>query len=89
MPAIFQRIALTHDQVTDPTLDIERLSIQVKPSDSRAETFIAQYGRRCWEADVLPARTIEQATDAEVYSWLDAKLWNRRGAEIERARAML
>lgn len=66
-----------------------RQGIEVKPSDSRAERYMAQYGDRCWETDILSAAVIEQAIDAEIHSWLDLKLWNRRNTEIERARALL
>ena len=85
----FKRIALTPEQVADPDLDLERLSIEVKPSDSRAKAFIDGYGSRCWEADVLPAAVIEDAINSDIQSWYDAKLWKRRSAEIERARSLL
>ena len=87
--ADFVRIGLTRDQVND--IDNARLreGIEVKPSDSRAESYIEQFGERCWETDVLPASVIEQAIDDHIRSWLDAKLWARRDAEIERARALL
>ena len=61
----------------------------MKPSDSRAERYVAEYGDRCWETDILPAATIEQAINAEIFSRLDAELWNRRDEEIERARRSL
>jgi hypothetical protein len=32
---------------------------------------------------------IERALDDHIRSWLDAKLWRRCDAEIERARALL
>jgi hypothetical protein len=85
----FVRIGLTREQVDD--LDSTRLreGIAVKPSDSRAERYIEQYGERCWETDILPASVIEQALDAHMRSWLDVKLRARRDAEIERARALL
>ena len=86
---IFVRIALTAEQVADPDLDLDRLSIEVKPSDSRSKAFIDQYGDRCWEADVLPAAVIGAAIDANIESWLDAKQWKRRSTEIERARLLL
>jgi hypothetical protein len=35
---------------------------------------------RCW-ADILPLHVIER--------WLEADLWDRRHAEIDRARALL
>jgi hypothetical protein len=86
---VFRRIALTLDQIRDADLDIERLSIEVKPSDSRSEAYIGQYGDRCWEADILPASIIECDLDRQIGIWLDLKLWKRRGAEIERARKLL
>ena len=84
---IFVRIGLTHDQVREPTLD--RLAIEVKPSDSRSKAFVAEHGNRCWEADVLPASVIEQTIEEEIRSWLDEEKWTRRADEIERARALL
>ena len=85
----FVRIGLTREQVAD--LDSARLreGIAVKPSDSRAKRYIEQYGERCWETDILPAAVIEQALDDHVRSWLDSKLWQRRAAEIKRARVLL
>jgi hypothetical protein len=82
-------IGLTTGQVMSSALDIERLAIAVKPSDSRSKSYIAEHGNRCWEADVLPAAVIEQALDGQVSTWLDDKQWRRRDAEIERARALL
>ena len=84
---IFRRIGLTREQVTDNALD--HLAIAVKPSDSRAKSYIEAYGKRCWEADVLPAQVIEQAIGSDIGSWLDAKLWKRRATEIEGARGLL
>jgi hypothetical protein len=86
--AKFIRIGLTRDQVRNLPPRLRR-GIDVKPSDSRAKSFIKQYGEHCWEADVLPAAAIEQAINAEIYSWLDAKLWDRRDAEIKSARELL
>jgi hypothetical protein len=83
----FVRIGLTHDQVTEHHL--ERLAIEVKPSDSRSKAFVALHGNRCWEADVLPAAVIEAAIDADVRSWLDEEKWTQRADEIERARQLL
>jgi hypothetical protein len=85
----FIRIGLIREQVDD--LDNPRLrdGIEVKASDSRSKSYIAQYGERCWETDILPASVIEEAIDADIESWLDRSLWKRRDAEIERARALL
>jgi hypothetical protein len=82
--ADFIRIGLMREQVDD--LDSARLreGIAVKPSDSRAERYIKQYGERCWETDILPASVIEQALGAHMRSWLGVKLRAQRDAEIER-----
>jgi hypothetical protein len=85
----FIRIGLTRDQVRALRNPRLRQGIEVKPGDSRAESYMAEYGDRCWETDILPAATIRQALDRHIGSWLDAKLWKRRAAEIERARALL
>jgi hypothetical protein len=65
---VFVRIALTIEQVRDPELDLDRLAIAVKPSDSRAKKYIAEYGNRCWEVDVLPLDRIRAALDSHVNS---------------------
>jgi hypothetical protein len=87
--ADFVRIGLTRDQVD--ALDNPRLQqgIEVKPSDSRARAYVERYGDRCWETDILPAATIEATIDAEINSWLDMAVWNRRDAEIETARRLI
>jgi hypothetical protein len=66
-----------------------RQGIEVKPSDSRAERYVADYGERCWETDILPAATIEQTLEEHIRSWLDVKQWNQRHNEIERNRGLL
>ena len=66
-----------------------RRGIEVKISDSRSKSFIKQYGNRCWETDILPASTIEEALDFDIRSWLKADLWKLRETAIERARKLL
>jgi hypothetical protein len=58
-------------------------------TDSRAESYIRQYGNRCWETDALPGSAIEAAIEAEINTHLNMRLWNRRAAEIEKARKLL
>ncbi len=71
-------------------LDLGRLSIEVKPSDSRAKAYIEQYGNRCWEADVMSADVIRTALNRELVKMgFDAKKWKQIPAEIERARKLL
>ena len=85
--ATVERIGLTAEQITDHAL--EGFAIAVKPSDSRAKSYIESYGDQCWEADVLPAEVIEDAINTDIMSWLNRKLWKQREAEIERARKLL
>jgi hypothetical protein len=88
-----ERIGLTRDQVRDNRdvrgRPLDSLSIEVKEGDTRADSYRDQYGDRCWEADVLPASVIEEALDADIRSWRDRKLWERREREIEQARKLL
>jgi hypothetical protein len=88
-PALFVRIGLNRDQVDALLNPVLRQGIEVKPSDSRAESYIAQYGDRCWETDILPAAVIEAAIDAEINRWLDEDKWRQRSAEIEAARRLI
>jgi hypothetical protein len=85
--ARFERIALMPAQVARHRLD--DLSIEVKEGDSRSQRFIAEYGDRCWEVDVLPAVVIERAIERHIRSWLDGEVWQRRLREIGRARGLL
>ena len=86
---MFKRLALTDLQVRNPRLDLDRLALAVKPSDSRAKKYIADYGTRCCEVDVLPPDRIRAALDAHINSWLDRAVWDRRHQEIEQARSLL
>jgi len=83
------RIGLTRVQVD--ALDNARLreGIEVKPGDSRSQTYLAEHDDRCWEVDILPAIVIEQELDAHVRSRLDERLWRQGDREIERARALI
>jgi hypothetical protein len=93
----FVRIGLTRAQVRALPNARLRRGIEVKKpdpvtgkgGDSRAKQFMALYGDRCWETDILPAATIQQALNAHLATWLDVKVWQQRDAEIERARALL
>jgi hypothetical protein len=75
-----------HPQQVDANVDVRG---HLKPSDSRAQTYVAEYGERCWEVDILPANVIETALADEIDGWLNTRLWRRRAAAIERARRLL
>lgn len=83
------RIALTPEQVGNLGDDALREGISVKPSDSRAKSYIDRYDERCWGADILPASSIRQTLESDLLSWFDADLWRRRDAEIEQTHKLL
>jgi len=85
----FIRIGLTRDQVNALPDPILREGIEVKASDSRSKRYIPEHGERCWETDILPGAVIEQALNDHIHGWLNARQWNQRDAEIERARKLL
>ena len=66
-----------------------RQGIEVKPSDSRAASYITEHGDRCWETDILPAATIGLLIDTAINRRLDVELWERRHEAVERARQLL
>jgi hypothetical protein len=76
-------------QALNPDLDIARLGIGVKPSDSRSTSFVREFGRTCWEADIVPAAEIEATLDERIRAWRNVRLWNRRDEEIDIARRLL
>jgi hypothetical protein len=84
-----ERLGLNMAQITDPALDIERLAIGVKPSDSRSKAYVREYGNRCWEADILAADVITAAIDRAIARWLDVETWQQRAAEIDMTRKLL
>jgi len=57
---------------------LDHARLEVKPSDSRSQTYIAGHGDRCWEVDILPATIIEQELDAHIHSWLNERLQRQR-----------
>jgi hypothetical protein len=87
--ARFVRIGLTPAQVNALANPQLREGIEVKESDSRSRSYIAAYGDRCWETDILPAAVIEQAIEMEIHNWLDVDAWKRRHDQIELARRRL
>jgi hypothetical protein len=75
-----------------PVIEFVRIGLtleQVDAHDLGRFAIAGEYGDRCWETDVLPASIIEQTINADIRSWLDTKLWNRRLAEIKKARRLL
>jgi hypothetical protein len=55
--AKFVRIGLNRDQVDALDNPVLRQGIEVKEGDSRADSYRAEFGDRCWETDILRAAT--------------------------------
>jgi hypothetical protein len=77
-------------------LEVERLAIEpediaafdlpplrVKPRDTRADGFLAEYGNECVELDALPPTELRSRIREAVESKLDMEKWNR-AVEVER-----
>lgn len=67
-----RRLALNMDQV-------RRYRPPPNPAkftDSRAEGYVREYGRSCWELDALEPRTIERLIQAEIDDLRDEAAWD-------------
>lgn len=51
-----------------------------KASDSRAASYIAQYGERCWELDALPPNELKSRVRQAIESYIDKEEW---GASLQ------
>ena len=49
-----------------------------KLSDSRARSYIAQYGYESWELDALEPQTLDQLTSSAILQYLDQPLYDER-----------
>lgn len=81
----FQRLALNWDQ-------IEQYSPPPNPakmSDSRAEAYIAEFGRDSWELDALEPAVLVELIRSAVAGLRDEEAWAERQAEEETHRELL
>lgn len=60
-----------------------------KITDSRADKYIARFGRSSWELDALEPATLRDLIQGAIKARLDVKKWNRRVKEEKRARSLL
>jgi hypothetical protein len=84
-----QRIALRPSKSRTPPSISTAFPSGLSRATAGQKSYIASYGNRCWEADVLPGNVIEQAIDTNIQLWLNERLWKRRDSEIEQARKLL
>lgn len=80
-----RRLALNWDQVKayNPPPN------PAKTTDSRAGSYIKQFGRQSWELDALEPRVIDKLIDDEVRSVLDEDAWQQSEAHEEENRETL
>ena len=73
-------LLILQDRDGQATSEAERLPVEALHRGTR---------HRCWEVDILPPAIIERDIGIHIEGWLNRKLWDRREAEIERARELL
>lgn len=69
-----ERIALNMDQVEayNPPPNPAKLT------DSRANSYVRQYGRQSWELDALDPEVLANLVDGAVREYMDTERWNAR-----------
>jgi len=85
IPVEVNRIALNMDQ-------IEEFSPPPNPaklSDSRAQSYIAEYGRSSWELDALEPAALRELIQEHIKGYLDMTLFKARKAQQESERLAL
>ncbi len=77
-----RRIALNMDQVEqyDPPPNPTKLS------DSRADSYVENFGYECWELDALEPRVIADLIDEHIQDIVDVDMWNDRKEDQKAAR---
>ncbi len=75
-----RRIALTIDQVQQLGL----ASNPTKIADSRAPSYVEQFGDACWELDAVPPNLLQQWVRDAVESEVDDVAWTDTEAQIQR-----
>lgn len=83
--AEIKRIALNMDQIEqyDPPPN------PTKMSDSRASSYVDQFGEECWELDALDPIVIRNLIQGEIDELRDQELWDEAVKEEQQGRADL
>lgn len=84
-PVIIDRIALNMDQIEeyDPPPN------PAKVTDSRFESYAAEYGDESWELDALEPATLNELIQERIKHYLDEDLYIERRVEEEEGRELL
>ncbi len=80
-----RRIALTIEQVQQLGL----ASNPTKIADSRAPSYVEQFGDACWELDAVPPNLLQQWVKEAVASEVDAVAWNETQELIETEKELI
>ena len=79
------RLALTMDQVEEH----QPPPNPTKTADSRAESYIDQFGTECWELDALDPATLDALVEDAIEDRIDLDLFEARKGEEEEGRASI
>jgi hypothetical protein len=74
-PTEFHRIAITADDIQDPSLP--SFHAADKRKDPRFRWFVRRYGPRCWEVDALSPVVLRDRLEAAIRREIDWVSWNR------------
>lgn len=80
-----RRIALNMDQVETHRPPPN----PAKVTDSRANEYIARFGRTSWELDALQPQFLDRLISAEIESLVDPELWEETASEERERRKIL
>lgn len=80
-----RRIALNYDQIQE----FQPPPNPAKITDSRAEKYIARFGRQSWELDALDPATLSALITQEIDAFKDEIAYNQRADEQETGRDQL
>ena len=80
-----KRIALNMDQIDV----LQPPPSPTKLTDSRASSYLEEYGDDCWELDAIEPAALEALVEDEIQQHLNRELYDERLAQEERERATL
>lgn len=83
--AEIKRIALNMDQVEEYSPPPN----PAKETDSRSESYIAQYGAESWELDALDPSVLDALIVTEIQMEIDQDLWKARQKIVDEGREVL
>jgi hypothetical protein len=84
-PVEVRRIALNFDQIEEYSPPPN----PTKVTDSRADSYISEFGHTSWELDALNPRTIGQLIEGQLEELIDRDIWERTQEEEEASRERL